>query len=410
MPGVNRMREWPLVRRALRSEPDEPGPTVALLPGSLQLLVLQPSPFCNLDCDYCYLPHRDDRRRMPLDLLERLIEQVLSSGLVGDTLSIVWHAGEPMAVPRSWYEAAFELVARQAGARQVVHHFQTNAVLVDKDWCTFFLRHRVRVGVSVDGPQALHDLHRRGRDGRGTHARVMQGIARLRAAAIPFHAIAVLTREGLDQADAIFDFFAHLGAFEVGFNVEEVEDGHGTSSLQTPEAAPAVRRFWQRVLARLETEPAGLRVREVQGVLAALRDLGFGQRMGNAQNQAGHILNVGHDGRFCFWSPELLGSVHPQRGELQLGRLGGVQDVDWTTLGRQVALRAWQAEIDQGVSRCRAECAYFRLCLGGAPANKLAELGTMAGSETMACRLGLQAVADVVLHALDTQLDKPPNG
>lgn len=226
-------------------------PPVALPAGGLQLLVLQASPFCNLDCDYCYLPDRGDRTRMGLEVLERIVAQVMASGLVGDTLPVVWHAGEPMAVPRDWYEAAFAIVARQAGPRRVQHHFQTNGVLIDAAWCEFFRRHGVRVGISIDGPAALHDRHRRRRDGRGTHAQVMRGIAQLRSAGIGFHTIAVLTREALDQADALFDFFVALGTDEVGFNVEEVEAAHGQSSLQGDDCAAAVRAFWDRMLQRL---------------------------------------------------------------------------------------------------------------------------------------------------------------
>jgi hypothetical protein len=33
-------------------------------PLQVRLLVMQPTPFCNLDCTYCYLPHRDDKRRL----------------------------------------------------------------------------------------------------------------------------------------------------------------------------------------------------------------------------------------------------------------------------------------------------------------------------------------------------------
>ena len=32
--------------------------------GPLHLLVVQGTPFCNLDCDYCYLPDRGDRSRL----------------------------------------------------------------------------------------------------------------------------------------------------------------------------------------------------------------------------------------------------------------------------------------------------------------------------------------------------------
>ena len=417
MPVLEQVLRGPATRRAASTNSL---PTA--LPGAqLSLLILQASPFCNLDCRYCYLPNRDDARRMPLALLDRVMAQVMASGLPGPELSIVWHAGEPMAVPRDWYEAAFATVTRhaaQAGSTRVTHHFQTNAVLIDPAWCDFFRRHGVRVGVSVDGPAALHDAHRRTRDGRGTHARVMQGIAQLQAAGLPFQAIAVLTRDALGQADALYDFFAGLGAQQVGFNVEEVEAAHGQSSLQAgadrPDAAPELRAFWARLLQRLQAEPGRLRVRELQAVLAALRHPAFGQLTGNAQNQPGRMLNVAFNGDWCFWSPELLGARHPQRGPVVMGNLAQ-GSLPWADRPAEAAgpdeavqpvWAAWQQEIDAGVTACRADCRYFDFCLGGAPANKLAELGQFAGTDTLACRLGQQVVVDAVLASLDATL--PP--
>jgi uncharacterized protein len=379
------------------------GAAVLLPPGALELLILQPSPFCNLDCDYCYLPDRQSRSRMPLDLLDRIVAQVMASGLAGAQLSLVWHAGEPMAVPRHWYEAAFEIIERHAGDCAVTHHFQTNAVLINAAWCDFFSRHRVLVGVSIDGPAQLHDRHRRARDGRGTHARVMSGICQLREAGIPFHTICVLTREAFELPDALYDFFAALGTLEVGFNIEEIEAEHTQSSLQGDGAPAAARRFWQRIVERQAREPGRVRIRELAMVLGGLRDPAFGQRRGNSQNQAGRILSVAHDGEFCFWSPELLGAQDAQRGRISLGNLTA-DPFDLARLSQSPELRRWQAEIDQGVLACEAGCAYYRLCLGGAPANKLAELGTMTGTETMACRLGLQTLVDAALEALDRQL------
>lgn len=401
---------WPWRRRPADGAA---APATPLQAGALQLLVLQPSPFCNLDCDYCYLPDRGDRRRMPLPLLDRVLAELMASGLVGAELSIVWHAGEPTAVPRDWYEAAFALVARHAGARPVQHHFQTNAVLIDAAWCAFLARWGVRVGVSLDGPAALHDAHRRGRDGRGSHDRAMAGVAQLRAAGLRFHAIAVLTREALDQADALFDFFAALGAEQVGFNVEEAEAAHHRSSLDRADSDAALRRFWQRLLQRLQDEPGRLRVREVEAVLAALRHPRFGQGQGNMQNLPGRLLSVAHDGDWCFWSPELLGDHHPRRGPAAMGNLARgalprAGDALPAPAAAAPAWVAWQQEIDAGLRRCRAECAYWDFCLGGSPSNKLAEHGRLDASETLACRLGQQRVVDAVLATLDARL--PPRG
>jgi len=151
-----------------------------------RLLILQPTPFCNIDCSYCYLPDRGDRSRMTVETVAAVAQRLLEDGLLGPELSVVWHAGEPLAAPPDFYEAAFGVLQQALGAHsELTHCIQTNATLIDERWCELFLRHGVKIGVSIDGPAALHDRHRRTRGGRGTHAQVMRGVALLRRHGIP---------------------------------------------------------------------------------------------------------------------------------------------------------------------------------------------------------------------------------
>ncbi|MBA4178573.1 MAG: hypothetical protein C0505_18735 [Leptothrix sp. (in: Bacteria)] len=150
-----------------------------------RLLVLQPTPFCNMACSYCYLPARDKRSRMPLATVRQAARRLADDGLAGDALTVVWHAGEPLVLPPGYYAAAFEAIAAALPGVAVTHAMQTNATLISDAWCRFFVQHGVAVGVSVDGPPALHDACRRTRRGGGTSARVQAGLARLRAPDVP---------------------------------------------------------------------------------------------------------------------------------------------------------------------------------------------------------------------------------
>src|SRR6516165_9638086 len=106
---------------------DAPDPTTAPAPGPLELLVLQPTPFCNLDCSYCYLPNRASRKRMTQEVLAQTFENVFSSGLVEETFTVIWHAGEPLVLPPRFYEDAIALIAQHnRQAVRVQHSFQTN--------------------------------------------------------------------------------------------------------------------------------------------------------------------------------------------------------------------------------------------------------------------------------------------
>src|SRR5262245_5527081 len=114
--------------------------------GPLELLVVQPTPFCNLDCSYCYLPDRLSKRRMSRATLDQTFAWVFQSGLVRDEFTLLWHAGEPTVVPLDFYEDAIALLQKHNHAGVRVHQaFQTNATLLDAAWCAFVRQHDIHI-------------------------------------------------------------------------------------------------------------------------------------------------------------------------------------------------------------------------------------------------------------------------
>src|SRR5262245_52159348 len=123
----------------MRADPPETSDSTR--PGPLELLVLQPTPFCNINCSYCYLPDRQSRRRMSPDTLSETFRWVFGSGLAREPFTLLWHAGEPLVLPVSFYATAEELLRRHNVASiPVLQSFQTNATLIDADWCAFLKR------------------------------------------------------------------------------------------------------------------------------------------------------------------------------------------------------------------------------------------------------------------------------
>ena len=368
----------------------------------LGLLVLQPTPFCNLDCRYCYLPDRANRARMTMATLEAAVRRVVEADLLSEELSIVWHAGEPMVAPRAWYGEAFARVHEIVPSSvRIEHNIQTNATLVSEGWCDFIAAHSIRVGVSVDGPAFLHDAARRTRRGDRTHAQVMRGVARLQEAGIRIHAICVLNRFSLDHADEIYDFFVDAGIREVGFNVEERDGVNTTSSLEGDEAVRAFARFFGRIVDRYREDPDRLRVREIDRVVDALLDPKYGTYRDNGQNAPFGIISVAWDGAVSTFSPELSGTSHQAYGAFSFGN---VHTNSLADIAKDLRLRRIAKEISKGVSGCRRSCPYFAFCRGGAPANKLGELGHFDGTMTLFCRLTQMAVVETVLTALEADL------
>lgn len=383
---------------ALRFEPADFSPALRT-----RLLILQPTPFCNIDCDYCYLPERASTARMSLATVKRAAERLRDDGLAGPELSVVWHAGEPLTMPLAFYDAAVAVLQDVFGpACAVSHSIQTNATLIDDAWCALFKRHAMRIGVSVDGPADLHDAHRRTRTGRGTHERVLHGMARLRAHGIAFHAIAVVTPATFAQADAFFDFFVAQGVTEVGCNYDEAEGLHAHSSLAGHEGGHAA--FLVRLLERSIDSGGGLRVRELAMALQLVsRPLPTWNWQGqdwpeNAQTLPFALVTVAHNGDFSSFSPELLGQPSAEFSNFILGNVAACSYLD--SARGEVFTRLWDAVL-RGTRECERSCAHYGFCGGGAPANKLYENGALASGETLYCRTMLKRPFDTVLARLE---------
>ena len=369
-------------------------------PLRVRLLILQGTPFCNIDCSYCYLPDRTHRARMQPGTIDAVVRRLLAEDLLGPQLTINWHAGEPLVLGVPFYRDALpRLAGLSRGGTHVVHSVQTNGTLIDERWCRLFHEHQVRVGVSVDGPAALHDEVRRDRRGRGTHARCMQGIRHLREAGVPFSVITVLTERSVDHADELYAFYLDNGIEVVGFNIEEREGVHADSTVRVEGFAERYDRFLRR-FHELVRRDGVLRVREFEYFQnRILKD----RARTNDQVVPLAILTVDAGGNFSTFSPELLGASADRHGGFVLGNVhrSGFRDAMDTP-----KFRAIHEEIAAGVDACRRGCEYFVVCGGGAPSNKHFENGRMDTTVTDYCRYTKQAIAEVVLEGLAAQAGK----
>lgn len=371
----------------------------------VELLVVQPTPFCNLDCDYCYLPNRSSTERMPLSVLEAAICRVLESGLTSDGFTVVWHAGEPMVPGVDYYRQAFDLIGRIVpSGLKIRQSIQTNATLIDDAWCKLFTKYDVNVGVSVDGPAFIHDLHRKSRTGKGSHAEVQRGMDKLRAHGIDYHTISVLTGDSVDHPQEIFQYFVDNGVRRCGFNMEEIENVHQSSSLTQPGSKELVKSFLARVYELIESSGFNMHVRELKGALATIMrwNSSGAEPLDYSQEQLPfRILNVDTSGNFSSYSPELMGAQYPAIGKFVFG------NVAHDTLLGVVENQLFQdvhSSISSGIDKCRANCSYFQLCGGGSPSNKYFENGSFDSSETLFCRLHRQAPIEVVLEKMEASL------
>jgi uncharacterized protein len=370
----------------------------------ISLLVLQPSPFCNIDCDYCYLPNRTLKRRMSLQVVSATIEKIFAADLIAGPLTIIWHAGEPLAVPISYYQEAFEEVRRKAPVGWEIRHcMQSNGILLNEAWCEFIKTHNLSIGLSIDGPADIHDAHRKTRSGKGSHRLAMRGLRLLQDHQIPFHVISVITKEALGQAENIYHFFKELGVSQLGFNVEEIEGQHAASSLSSSVVTAEGVEAFMTTMFRLQKQDGGrVRIREFDAALGKIQSQqslrSFDFPYFNEQVRPFGILSVDCDGNYSTYSPELLGMSLPKYGSFSFGNILKNSFVEGVETRK---FHSAFADIRSGIKLCQESCGYYGYCGGGAPANKYYENGTFASAETMFCRYSIKLPLDIVLNDLE---------
>ena len=369
--------------------------------GPIGLVVVQSTSLCNLDCDYCYLPDRQQRRIFDLQLLPVLLQRILESPFCGPQISLVWHAGEPLTLPCSYYDEATSIIQsylQQHTNGEVVidQHVQTNATLINDTWCECFKRNGIVVGVSIDGPAAIHDTHRRFRNGNPSHALSLRGLETLRRHNIPSQGIAVVTAEAMDQPEAMYRFFRDTGITSLGFNVEEQEGVHTSSSMQGQLQEERYRRFLSRFWELSEADGHPLALREFHQVIDLIqRNRRLNQ---NELNRPYSILSVDWQGNFSTFDPELLSVSSERYGNFNLGNIRNTSLVEAAYSSRFQQL--W-ADVMGGIALCQSSCDYFGLCGGGMGSNKFWEHGTLNCSETSACRFRTQLPVQVLLKRFE---------
>jgi uncharacterized protein len=365
----------------------------------IELLVIQPTPFCNIDCKYCYLPDRNSKAVVAAETLSSLFSQVFASGWVEDTLSVVWHAGEPLVLPIRFYREAFRTIDRlKPTDLAVIHSFQTNGTLVDDAWCDFFAEEHVNLGVSIDGPQRFHDRNRKTRSGRGTFEKAIAGIRLLRRRGVPFHVISVLSTDTMSVPRQMFDFYVEEGIDQVCFNVEETEGDHVSQSFTDRGVEQAYYQFLSEFWRLSSASPGKLAfIREIEHALRQVirpKDTPFSNQL----VEPFAITSMDWAGNISTFSPELLGLKSAVYGDFLLGNINRDALVD---MPQRPGFAKMFGDIAAGVAMCRESCGYFSVCGGGEPVNKLAENGTFASTETTYCRLTKMRGTDLVLDAIE---------
>ena len=169
------------------------------------LLVKPVGSACNLACDYCFYSLANGAQvpapaSMPSAVLERMLATYLAEPLASP--AVAFQGGEPLLAGEDFFREAAAIAAR--AHRRVSFSVQTNGTLITPSLARFFAEEGWLVGVSVDGPATLHDIHRHTPSSSPSHADVLAGLSALRSVGVEFNVLTLVTSANAGAAETVY--------------------------------------------------------------------------------------------------------------------------------------------------------------------------------------------------------------
>ncbi|HEB10756.1 MAG TPA: anaerobic sulfatase maturase [Spirochaetales bacterium] len=323
---------------------------------SFSLLIKPASADCNLRCAYCFYLERcslygqTKRHRMSRDVLERIISSYMTTEQT--QYSFGWQGGEPTLMGIDFFEKVVALQKKYGKAGAVVGNgVQTNATLIDDSLASFFESYNFLLGVSLDGPEKLHNTYRVSATGRGTHNRVVKSIQTLKKHSVEFNILTAVNSANVKKASEVYHYLLDNNLFFHQY-IPIVEFGDNGESLPF-----SIRGGeWGEFLCTLFDEWVKFDVRRVSIRL-------FDAVLNLLVDSVRVVCTMGSN--CCqYFVVEYNGDIYPCDFFVDSNKLlGNICSSDWQQLLESTAYRNFGARKSRLNSNC-IECPYLQLCAG----------------------------------------------
>ena len=201
------------------------------------LLVKPAGPDCNMACTYCFYLGKKElfaqtpTHRMSIKVLEEMIKQATAQS--DKHISFGWQGGEPTLMGLSFFEKAVEFQKKYGKGKTIGNGFQTNGILIDKEWARFFKKNDFLIGLSLDGPKHIHNHYRLNQGGQGTWEKVVQSAKILLDEGAATNALIVVNDYSVQFPEEIYNFHKNLGLSYMQF-IPCVETDPGNPDQAAP--------------------------------------------------------------------------------------------------------------------------------------------------------------------------------
>ena len=326
----------------------------------LSVMIKPASSDCNLDCEYCFYKSLSEKRKlksygqMDLDLLEEIVKTAFATA--DGACNFAFQGGEPTLVGLEFYQHLLQFIRKyNTNNIKVNKSIQTNGIRINKEWAKFFADNNFLVGISLDGPQKIHDLYRVDHANRGTQQQVMEAIKLLEQAGAEYNILTVVNAEVANNPTAVYDFFKQQGFNYLQFikclDPVDEKPGQSSHSLLPEDYAQFLKTLFDLWYQDLK-----------QGQMISIRY--FDNLVQMAMGEQPEACDMSGTCN-CQFIIEADGSVYPCDFYVtDKWKLGNIRDDDFSTLYNSQRAQEFMSETHFVAEECKS-CQWFKLCRGG---------------------------------------------
>lgn len=314
------------------------------------------------------------------DVLELVTKQIIQIHGKKAIIEFAWHGGEPTLAGLEFYKTALNLQKKYGNNRQISNTLQTNATLLNDEWCDFFVKNNFLLGVSIDGEKHHHDKYRKDCHGNSIFEKTMQGLSLLKKHGVKFNTLTTINAYNSKYPKEVYSFLRNISDF--------------MQFLPVVECAPTI---YELNLDRKLSEPVGLYKRQPEseltnfsvssnrygeflcGVFDEWKRLDFGKKvvqifeatLSNMQKKpagicvhealCGHCASIERDGN--IYSCDRYAFPQYKIGNISESPLENIMEKN----------REFGMHKTYGLPTACFNCEHIALCFGGCPKDRVAK-------------------------------------
>lgn len=326
---------------------------------------------CNLDCKYCYFLAKEDLYpgsgfRMSDELLEEYTRQYIEAQQVPE-VTFAWQGGEPTLMGLEFFQKAVEFQKKfRKPDTRIYNSLQTNGTLLDADWCRFFHENDFLIGLSLDGPKALHDAYRVDKGGKPTFDAVMGAAEMMQVHKVEFNILTTVHAANAEHPVEVYRFMRDVVKTRFLQFIPIVERDNDTGYQEGNEVTKrsVTGKQYGRFLIRIFDEWVR---RDVGRMYVQIFDVSLAAWSGQSpglcifMETCGDALALEHNG-------DLYACDHYVEPDYLLGNITEIPMMEMVLSEQQRAFG--QAKLDTLPQYCLS-CDVRFICNGGCPKNRI---------------------------------------